>query len=95
MDDCADPDLVEASTALIAVAGVAASLGFHRKDRDFGNLGGELASLSQLLEKAESALPTDRLERRVRKLLKDLARACSVREAGHLRSRITEANTCQ
>ena len=65
---------------LVAIADVATLLGIKRLDRKFGTFGGELAALSEVLQDSDSAVAEDRLERRVRKVLKELARACSVRE---------------
>jgi hypothetical protein len=81
IEAAADVDLREtAPDALIAIADVATLLGIRTLDRNFGTLGGELAALSEILGNLDSTLPEDKLERRIRKLLKELARACSVCE---------------
>ena len=91
--ESADADILEnAPDVLVAVADVATLLGIKRLDRKFGIFGGELATLSEVLEKSDSALPVERYERRIRKLLKELARAYSVRGADSLMSRRVEAN---
>lgn len=80
-DATVDLDLREtAPDVLIAIADVATSLGIKKRDRNFGTLGGELAALSEGFEQLDSTLTEDKFERRTRKLLKELARACSIRK---------------
>lgn len=89
----ADVDLLgTAPDALLAIADVATLLGIKRLDRNFGTLGGELAALSEVLEKLDTTLPEDKCERRIRKLLKELARACSVRETHLIQAGGVEAD---
>ncbi|KAJ9614447.1 hypothetical protein H2200_002583 [Cladophialophora chaetospira] len=84
----ADADILEnAHEILVAVADVATLLGIKRLDRTFGILGGELATLSENLEKLNNTIPEDKLERRTKKLLRDLARACS----WHLKTPVTDS----
>ena len=76
-----DTDLLEAaSDVLVAIADVATRLGIKKLDRNFGTLGGELAALSELLEKTDDSLPDTSSARRIKKLFRELARACSVSE---------------
>jgi hypothetical protein len=78
-EDATDADLLEASPdVLLAVADVATLLGIRQLDRNLGTLGGELAALSEILAKLDSPSLEEKFERRVRKLLKELARACTV-----------------
>ncbi|OAL30829.1 hypothetical protein AYO22_01449 [Fonsecaea multimorphosa] len=73
-----DLDLLEsAPDTLLTIARVSTTLGIERKHLGFGNLGGELATLSEILQGFDSSLQQEKFKRRIRKLLKELARACT------------------
>ncbi|KIW62542.1 hypothetical protein PV04_10710 [Phialophora macrospora] len=77
-EDATDADLLEAAPdVLLAIADVATLLGIRQRDRNLGSLGGELAALSETLSKLDSPSLEEKFERRIRKLLRELARACT------------------
>lgn len=72
-------DLFElAPEILIVLADVATLIGIKRLDRKFGILGGELAALSELVQKPSNPSQEDIFRRRVKKLLKEIEKACTV-----------------
>ncbi|KAH0845665.1 hypothetical protein FOPE_12696 [Fonsecaea pedrosoi] len=80
-DDIDDLDLLESAPGtLLAIARVSTTVGIKRLHQGLGNLVGELAALSEIIQRSESTLQGEKFKRRVRKLLRALARACTVYE---------------
>ena len=82
-----EEDLLDLAPAfLIAAAHVAAAVGVKKRDMNFGELAGEMATLSKLLENPSSPSQEQRYQRRIHKLLTGIERACMVCLCPNLRS---------
>ena len=74
-----DSDLFElAPDALLAIAHVATRIGADKRDRHFGELGGRLATLSESLQCSITVDQEEKSRGRIRKLLRELERVCTV-----------------
>lgn len=91
-----DADLFElAPDALVAIADVATLIGIKNLDRNFGRLGGELAALSEFLDSSTALSQEATSKKRIRKLLSQLERVCTVRAAPKPRCGAAEILTVQ
>ncbi|OAG39813.1 hypothetical protein AYO21_05878 [Fonsecaea monophora] len=64
-DDIDDLDLLESAPGtLLAIARVSTTVGIKRLHQGLGNLGGELAALSEIIQRSESTLQGEKFKRR-------------------------------